>query len=216
MMMKTITKHIVRACIFTVCIFVLCWFVAAVRPAYSQDLSLYNFGKGKIQVRLYADYFCGPCSRIEPKLEPLISELVKKDVITISFIDAPFHKYSTLYAQYFLYSLNNNKNIDHAIKVRSTLFEASKIPIQDADKLESFLAGKGIKFSKFDEKPVFYIFQNFFREDRVTSTPSCVVVKDGQKKMVSGDNEVLKAFEDLRQDYKNQDEPSGTKRKRNP
>ncbi|HEX2964364.1 MAG TPA: thioredoxin domain-containing protein [Syntrophorhabdaceae bacterium] len=180
--MKSSSRHIIQASISGMCVFLLCLFIAAVKPACSQDLSLFSFGKGKIQVRLYADYFCGPCSRLEPKIEPLISELVKKDVITISFIDAPFHKHSTMYAQYFLYGLDSSKNIDQAIRIRRALFEASKLPIEDQGKLESFLVNKGISFTKFDEKPVFYIFQNFFREDRITSTPSCVIVKDGQKK----------------------------------
>ena len=91
-------------------------------------MSLFSFGKGKTQVRLYADYFCGPCRNLEPKIEYLISDLVKRNIITIIFIDAPFHKYSSLYAKYFLYIINDKKEISHALKARSMLFEASKSP----------------------------------------------------------------------------------------
>ena len=133
--------------------------------ASAQDMSLFSFGKGKIQVRLYADYFCGPCRDLEPKIEYLISDLVKRDIITITFIDAPFHKYSSLYAKYFLYILSEKKEINHALKARATLFEASKIPLDDEGKLEAFLQKKGVKFKIFDTKPVFAILQNYIRED---------------------------------------------------
>ena len=102
-------------------------------------MSLFSFGKGKIQVRLYTDYFCGPCSNLEPRIEYLITDLVKRNIVTITFIDTPLHKYSTLYAKYFLYILNDNKNLDHALKARAALFEASKVPIDSEAKLEAFL-----------------------------------------------------------------------------
>ena len=141
-------------------------FIFAIAETVSaQEMSLFSFGKGKIQVRLYADYFCGPCSNLEPKIEYLISDLVKRNIITITFIDVPFHKYSSLYAKYFLYILNDKKEIGHALKARDALFEAAKIPIDEEEKLEAFLQKKGFKFKIFDTKPVFAILQNYIRED---------------------------------------------------
>jgi len=189
---KEYTVKLILSVILFLFIFAIAGTVAA------QEMSLFSFGKGKIQVRLYADYFCGPCSNLEPKIEYLISDLVKRNIITITFIDTPLHKYSTLYAKYFLYILNSKKNLDHALKTRDALFEASKISIDEEEKLEAFLQKKGIKFKIFDTKPVFTILQNYIRDDQINSTPTCVILKGNTKEVFNGDENVLKAFENLK------------------
>jgi hypothetical protein len=164
----------------------------------AQEMSLFSFGKGKTQVRLYADYFCGPCRNLEPKIEYLISDLVKRDIITIIFIDAPFHKYSSLYAKYFLYILNDKKEIDHALKARNMLFEASKSPIEDQEKLEAFIKNKGFKFKIFDVKPVFAILQSYIREDQLNATPTCVIIDGKKKEAFANGEDIVKALEKLK------------------
>jgi thiol:disulfide interchange protein DsbA len=164
----------------------------------AQDMSLFAFGKGKIQVRLYADYFCGPCSRLEPKIEYLISDLVKRNIITITFIDMPLHKHSMLYAKYFLYVLNNKKTLDHALKTRDALFEAAKIPIDEEEKLEAFLQKKGFRLKIFDTKPAFAILQNYIRDDLMNSTPTCVILKGNTKEVFGGEENILKGLEKLK------------------
>jgi hypothetical protein len=177
---------------------VLSLFILAIAGAVSaQEMSLLSFGKGKIQVRLYADYFCGPCSNLEPKIEYLVSDLVKRNIITITFIDAPFHKYSSLYAKYFLYILNDKKEIGHALKARATLFEAAKIPIDEETKLEAFLQNKGLKLRIFDATPVFGILQNFIREDKLNATPTCVIFSGNKREAFSNANDIVKALERL-------------------
>ena len=183
----------------SVCTAFILLFFSAPQPACSQELSLFSFGSGKIQVRLYANYFCGPCGKLEPEIEPIIQRLVKNNTITISFIDIAFHRQSAMYARYFLYSLNNHKNLDQALKIRRMLFEASKVPIEDEEKLEMFLTAKGIGFRKFDEKPVFFIFQNYVQEDRINSTPSCTVIDNSSKNIYYGREDVLKALENIEQ-----------------
>ena len=44
--------------------FLLCFlfFKGAATPVYADEVLLPTFGKGRVQVRLYTDYFCGPCS----------------------------------------------------------------------------------------------------------------------------------------------------------
>jgi len=180
------------------CITIFFFFFVAATTSSAQEMSLYTFGKGKIQVRLYADYFCGPCRNLEPKIEPLITNLVKRNVITISFIDVPLHKHSTLYAKYFLYILNNKKNLDYALKARKTLFDASKVPVEDQEKLETFLQANAIKFKPFDVMPVFTIFQNYFREDRIDSTPTCVIINGNKKDIFRGDRDVFNGLEKLK------------------
>ncbi len=164
----------------------------------AQEMSLFSFGKGKTQVRLYADYFCGPCRNLEPKIEYLISDLVRRDIITITFIDAPFHKYSSLYAKYFLYILSEKKEIGHALKARAVLFEASKIPVDEEEKLEAFLQKKGFKYKTFDTKPVFAVFQNYIRDDQLNATPTCVILNGKKKEAFYNGETIVKALENLK------------------
>jgi thiol-disulfide isomerase/thioredoxin len=164
----------------------------------AQEMSLFSFGKGKTQVRLYADYFCGPCRNLEPKIEYLISDLVKRNIITIIFVDAPFHKYSSLYAKYFLYILNDKKEISHALKARNILFEASRSPIEEQERLEAFIQNKGFKFKIFDAKPAFAILQNYIREDQLNSTPTCVIINGKKKEAFSNGEDIIKALEKLK------------------
>jgi protein-disulfide isomerase len=166
--------------------------------ASTQELFLLSFGKGQIQVKLYADYFCGPCGKLEPKIEYLISDLVKRGVITITFIDAPFHKHSSLYTRYFLYILNEKKDIGRALKARTVLFEGAKENIFEGEKLEAFLQKQGIKFKSFDVKPVFTMLQNYLREDSITSTPTCVIVDNKKKEVFAGADNIVKALENIK------------------
>ena len=41
-----------------------------------------TYGSGAIQVRIYTDYFCPPCRGMEPAVEPLLRNLIKKNAIT--------------------------------------------------------------------------------------------------------------------------------------
>ena len=173
----------------------LCFIPVAVS---AQEMFLLSFGKGQIQVKLYADYFCGPCRKLEPKIEYLISDLVKRGSITITFIDAPFHKYSSLYTKYFLYILNEKKDISRALKARTVLFEGAKDNIFEGEKLETFLQKQGIKFKPFDVKPVFTVLQNYLREDSITSTPTCVIVDNNKKEVFAGTDNIVKALENIR------------------
>jgi thiol-disulfide isomerase/thioredoxin len=165
---------------------------------FAQEMSLFSFGKGKTQVRLYADYFCGPCSNLEPKIEYLVRDLVKRNIITVTFIDAPFHKYSSLYAKYFLYILSDKKEIGHALKARTALFEASKIPIEEEEKLQVFLQKKGLNFKIFDTTPVFAILQNFIREDKLNATPTCVIFDGKKREAFYNGEDILRALQNLK------------------
>ncbi len=117
-----------------------------VAPLYAEEILIPSFGQGKTQVRLYTDYFCGPCSTLEPRLEPLIVNLIKKKIISITFIDTPVHTYSPLYARYFLYILNEKNEFNHATKARAVLFEAAKNKMTKKEELENFLKKRNIKF----------------------------------------------------------------------
>ena len=55
------------------------FFKGSVTPTYAAEPAVLSFGEGPVRVRLYTDYFCGPCRAMEPELEPLLVELVKKN-----------------------------------------------------------------------------------------------------------------------------------------
>jgi thiol:disulfide interchange protein DsbA len=166
--------------------------------ADSREMSFLAFGNGKIDVRLYADYFCGPCSALEPKIEYPILDLVRRDIITITFVDTPFYKYSALYARYFLYVLNEKKELRHALTARAAFFEAAKAKINEREKLEAFLLAREIRFKPFEVKPVFNILQGYLREDKISSTPSCVIRNGDKKEVYTGGENIIKALEALR------------------
>jgi hypothetical protein len=164
----------------------------------AQEMSLFSFGKGQIHVRLYADYFCGPCRNLEPKIEYLISDLVKRNAITITFIDVPFHKYSSLYVKYFLYIINEKKDINHALKARNILFEAASNSLYEQNNLEAFLQEKGFKFKTFDAKATGDVLQNYLREDQIVSTPTCVIIRGKKKEVAVGPDDIVKSLEKLK------------------
>jgi len=161
-------------------------------------LSFLSFGTGKIQVRIYADYFCGPCSSIEPLIEAKIADLVKRKVINVTFVDAPFHKNSMLYVRYYLYILNEKKEIGHILAARAALFEAAKANIVDKSKLEDFLQKKGIPFRPFDEQPTLAIMERYTQEDKVNATPMMVVYRGFKKEVYNGTTEIPQGLDSLK------------------
>lgn len=157
-----------------------------------------TFGAGPIQVRLYTDYFCPPCRDMEPGIEPLLLDLVKDGTIQLTFIDVPTSRYTVLYANYFLFSLGAKKDIDSAIKARRVLFEAAEKKITDGGKLVGFLKEKGVNFKAVDPYPVFNFWNNYLQEDKIQSTPSCVIINGDKKETYRGNIDVPKAIEKLK------------------
>ena len=160
----------------------------------SKEMSFLAFGDGKINVRLYADFFCGSCGALEPRIEYPVLDLVRRNIITITFVDTPFYKYSSLYVRYFLYILNEKKELHHVLTARTALFEAAKANINEQEKLEAFLRTKGIAFKPFDVKPVFNILQGYLREDKIRSTPTCVIRNGDKKEVYTGGENIIKAL----------------------
>ncbi len=174
------------------------WSSGTTAGTSSFDMFLLSFGKGPVQIKLYSDYFCGACKTLEPNIEYLVAELVKRDIITITFVDAPLHKHSAMYARYFLYTLNDKKEIGRALKARSVLFEAAQQNITEKDRLEEFLAKKGFKLKPFDVQPVFNTLQGYLRTDKIAATPTCVTSKGDKKEFHQGVANITKMFEDLK------------------
>jgi hypothetical protein len=183
--------------------------------AEARNENIASFGTGKIKVRLYTDYFCVPCRAAEPRIEAVLKTLVTKNLINVTFIDTPFHRFSSLYARYFLFVLNENRNFEHALAVRAFLFEAAKDGASEkkdgaseTERVEEYLKKKGIKFAAFDAKPVFVNFERYLREDNVDATPSCVIERGGKKEILKGGDDIAKALESL-----DESRPSGDSKK---
>lgn len=157
-----------------------------------------SYGSGSVEVRIYSDYFCPPCRAMEPVVDPILKDLLKKNVIRLTLVDAPFHPHTALYARYFLYALKKNNDVDHAFRVRNILVEAStNKSITTQERIEAIFKEKGIPYAVFDVKPVFYRYNALLTEDNINTTPTCVIIKSGQKKTFVGGPDVVNALKSL-------------------
>lgn len=185
--------------LFGICFMLLFMGIAFGEPipgATKDNLPFPSYGTGKVIVRIYTDYFCPPCRAAEPELEPLLIDLVKSKKITVTFVDTPIYKDSQIYARYFLYVLNKKNDFEQALQVRSALFEAAVNKISK-ESLEEFLNGKGIAFTPFDAVPVLKKLNGLLQDDKVTGTPTCVIVKNGISDKRVGGGEILKALKEI-------------------
>jgi thiol:disulfide interchange protein DsbA len=130
----------------------------------------------------------------------LITELVEKNLIHVTFIDTPIHKETVLYAGYFLSALNAKERSDirQAVALRAALYEAADEKITEKEALELFLKKKGIVLRPFDTAPIFKLFGNYLKEDRINATPSCVIVGPQGKQTLVGRYDTVKALISLR------------------
>jgi thiol-disulfide isomerase/thioredoxin len=178
-------------------VFFLLFFSGSAGIAYGAEPPLTTFGKGPVQVRLYTDYFCGPCQTEEPEVMALVKELLEKNLIRVTFIDTPVHKETVLYVGYFLSMVNAKRDFPQAAAARASLYEAAGKNIRDKEALEAFLKKKGLPLLPLDTAPVLKIFGDFLQEDRVNSTPTCVIVGPQGKKTFVGSEEIPKALRSL-------------------
>jgi protein-disulfide isomerase len=174
-------------------------FGESIPVATKDNLPFPSYGNGKVIVRIYTDYFCPPCRAAEPELEPLLIDLVKSKKVTVIFVDTPIYKDSQFYARYFLYALNKTNDFEYAIRARSALFEAAFNKISGKEAIEEYLKVKGIAFTSFDAIPVLKKLNGLLQDDKVTGTPSCVIVKDGKPDKRVGGGEILKAVKEIQQ-----------------
>jgi thiol-disulfide isomerase/thioredoxin len=174
------------------------FFNGSVTPAFADEPLVPTFGKGKTQVRLYTDYFCPPCRELEPEIEPILIDLVKKNIITLIFIDTPLSKDTPLYARYFLYIMNEKKTLEKAFLARSVLIEAAIRNLSEPLKLEEVLKNNEIKFKPFEVKPTLEILNSYIKGDRTRSTPTCVIVQDGKTNQYTGKSNIISALERLK------------------
>jgi thiol:disulfide interchange protein DsbA len=172
-------------------------FTGSLTPAYAEDNLITSFGRGPVSVRIYTDYFCGPCNSLEGDLGKVIDDLMRKKKIRLTFIDTPIHRETPIYAKYFLYILNEKRDFKHALAARAALFAAAEAGIKNPGELESFLAKKGFTYRRFDVKDTLGSFEKYLREDRINSTPTCVIYVGNERQTFTGANKILKALKRL-------------------
>lgn len=172
------------------------FFHGATVPVLAADEALIpSFGTGQIQVRIYTDYFCGPCGRLEPKMEQILPKLLNKNRIIVTFIDTPVHSQTMLYARYFLYILKEKNELKHVLRARAVLFEAAKSGINDKEKLEDYLQKRKIRFRPFDTRATYGLLNTYLSQDGIDRTPTCVIYDGDKKGVYKGEQEITRALE---------------------
>jgi len=189
-----------RNTIFSFSLFIttIALFVLVGGYTHGQDMPFPTYGSGAIQVRIYTDYFCPPCRAMEPAVEAVLRDLIKKNVIRLTLVDTPFSRNTPLYVRYFLYALNAKNNVDHALRVRNILFDAATDKqFSTKENIEELFKNKGIAYTVFDAKPAFDRFNALIKEDNIHATPTCVIVKGGEKEHFIGGEDIVNALKRL-------------------
>lgn len=172
--------------------------VAADGSAEGLNSPFPSYGSGPVEVRIYSDYFCLPCRTMEPVVEPILKDLLTKNAIRLTLVDTPLHPHTALFARLFLYALKKNNDVNNAFRVRQILFDASmNEAVSTQGQIETIFREKGIPYEVFDPKPLFEGYSALLREDSIKSTPSCVIVRNGQKKALVGGPDVVNALKSL-------------------
>lgn len=168
-------------------------------PVSAAEVLVPSFGVGKINVRIYTDYFCPPCRSMEPKIEPILIELAKTDKVNITFIDTPFTRASVVYAKHFLYILNEKKDFYLALYARTELIGGAMKNIIEEPELQKYLIDKGFKFKPFEVKATLERLNNYLKEDKINATPTCIIDRSGKKERFSGGPDIIKALNGLKE-----------------
>jgi thiol:disulfide interchange protein DsbA len=174
-------------------------FSGSATPAYAEETRIPSFGNGPVKVRIYTDYFCSPCRSMEPELEPIVIDLVRRRIAAVTFVDTPVHMETILYAKCFLGMVTGRSDVSQILWARSALFKAAEKNIRSLPGLEAFLGERGLKCRYVDSSQAFETFRKHLRDDRIDSTPSCVVEGPGGRKKFTGAREILRALTRLRE-----------------
>jgi len=174
------------------------WIFAGSGSAQELNMPFPSYGTGPVEVRLYTDYFCPPCRAMEPAVELILKDLLKKNAIRLILVDVPHNQLTPLFARNFLYALKWNNELEHAFRVRNVLLEAStRKDIMTQERIEALFREKGIPSSAFDAKPTFDRCNALLKEDKINATPTCVLIKNGQKKAFIGEPDITNALKAL-------------------
>lgn len=170
----------------------------AALPAYGATApGLPEFGRHGVQLRVYTDYFCSPCSRIEPEMEAFLKSLVDGGKARVIFIDVPLHRNTPMYARLYLRIIDQRSTITDALRLRRLLFDAAEEGIVDAQRLEVHIQNAGFTPTGVDPKPLLDTCNAFFKHDGIRATPTLVVDRGTGAETVDGGSAILSALKAL-------------------
>jgi thiol:disulfide interchange protein DsbA len=135
---------------------------------------------------------------MEPDVEPILKELLKKTAIRLTLVDVPFSPLTPLFARNFLYTLKANNDLEQVLRARNVLMEAAtNKEIKTQERIEALFKEKGIAYGLWDLKPAFDRYNALLTEDKINATPTCVIGKNGEKKAFVGGEDIIKALKAL-------------------
>lgn len=164
----------------------------------TEGLTLPSFGRGEVKVRLYTDYFCGPCREVEPAAEEILYDLVRQNRINLTFVDVPIHPHTPVYTTFYLILSQREQSLDGVLRIRKALFLAAAKGIGERIALEKYLNETGLKVKNVPEKAGAAETFEYLKEDAVEGTPTLVVVRGATKTKYFGRPEVLKGLRTLK------------------
>jgi protein-disulfide isomerase len=151
------------------------------------------YGSGLTQIRVYTDYLCAPCRSLEADMEPLLEKIVNGGKARVVYLDTPMHRMTIVYARYFLCATRGVSHTE-AVRVRRTLFAAATAGILTDDGLQEYLRKAGVKTEACDASATLQAMNGYFREDKVKSTPTCVIVTPEGRSSYSGRDDIVAAL----------------------
>lgn len=179
-------------------VFLLAFFQSIPLKTDTGGQSLPSFGRGEVKVRLYTDYFCGPCREVEPEVEAVLYNLVRKNRINLTFIDMPIHRHTPVYTAYYLSLAQRERGMDQVLRIRKVLFQAAEKKIVGGKTLRDYLDMEGYDINDIDEKANSAEATRYIQEDEVGGTPTLVIVHGKKKIKYFGKLEVLKGLQTLK------------------
>jgi hypothetical protein len=179
-------------------VFLLAFFQSIPLKIDTGGQTLPSFGRGEVKVRLYTDYFCGPCREVEPAVEAILYKLVRQDRINLTFVDVPIHRYTPIYTAYYLSLAQRERGLDRVLRIRKVLFQAAEKKIEEEQVLRDYIAKEGFDIKNLDEKTTSTEASRYFREDEVGGTPTLVIAQAKKKIKYFGRVEVLKGLQTLK------------------
>jgi protein-disulfide isomerase len=158
------------------CIFILC--AALTRPTQAtENAPVFSYGSGPYELIVFSDYFCAPCQKMEKELDKIISGMIERGGVRVTFVDLPIYKLTPLYGTYFLYVLNAAPTYAEALRARRLLFEkASRIGAITDKHLETALQAANIPVKPYDIKQSLVRYKDMIRKYKIRSTPTFVFI----------------------------------------
>ena len=159
---------------------------------------VFTWGGGSYEVMIFSDYFCPPCRNLEPFLVEKLPELASSGA-RVTFLDAPFHQLSSLYARYFLYAARAASSLESVVHARSVLFQlAENSGIESESDLNQALKERGVDIQLFNIRPVIKQWVEIMKKHNLRVTPTCIILKPGgEPEQYQGGKKISKALDSL-------------------